>query len=373
MIGRSFYDFIHEDDRAGVIGKLGALTPEHPIASVENRIVAADGTLHWHLWVTVALFDADGEIIEFQGVGRDITDSKQAELFLLRAREILESEVRERTASLSEANSRLQLEIEERERIERYLIEYQRRLETMSFELANATENERARIAGELHDQVGQRLILARIKTDILAGSLATPEQLQAIKELQALNDQTLTDIRSLTFQMRPPVLASAGLVAAVCWLGEELKTQYSLSVDVAGTSSANNLSYLLKSVLFQVIRELLLNVTKHAGTDRATVSVALDAGFVAVTVSDAGRGFDPAHATEKHHLSGGFGLYNCSHRIEYLGGRLTIDSAPGNGCRATIVVPVTSGDDGITQMSEPEARGGGTQADPNRPLAAYP
>lgn len=363
VLGRSFYDFIHADDRAGVISTLDALSPEQPIAAVESRIVSADGTVHWQLWVTVALFDAEGQIIEFQGVGRDITDSKQAELFLVRAKDILESEVRERTASLREANSKLQQEIEERERIERYLIGYQRRLETMSFELANATENERARIAGELHDQVGQRLILARLKTDMLAGSLAAPEHLRAIEELQELNDQTLTDIRSLTFQMRPPVLASAGLVAAVRWLGEELKNQYGLSVEVAGGITVDNLSYLLKSVLFQVIRELLLNVIKHAGTDRATVSLALDAGFVTITVDDAGRGFDPAHATEKHHLSGGFGIYNSSHRIEYLGGSLTIDAAPGHGCRATIVVPLAADTAGGARVPAAAAGGGGAPA----------
>lgn len=343
MIGNSFYPFIHEDDRDEMVRKLESVSADNPIAILENRISSPDGDLYWHLWINVAFFDEEGHIVEYQGVGRDITERKQAEVFLVNAKEILEREVQERTALLTDTNKMLIQEVEERERIEKYLIEYQNKLENLSFEISNAAEKERSRIAGELHDQVGQRLILAKLKTDMLASKLSSPDHLQAIEDILGLNEQTLNDVRSLTFQMRPPILSSAGLVAAIKWLGEELENQYGLSVEVATDASADNLSYLIKSTLFQVVRELLLNVAKHARTNRAAVFITIEEGTVTIRISDEGVGFDPARTMEKHHLSGGFGLYNNSRRIEYLGGKLIIDSAPGKGCLATIVVPTQS------------------------------
>jgi PAS domain S-box-containing protein len=344
LLGKSFYAMVHEDDREEMVRTIETLTCQNALATLEIRCQAPDGRAVWHQWAHRAICEGPDQIIEYQGVGRDITVKKEAEAYLANAREILEQEVRQRTLSLSAANDLLSREIEERKRAEQHLIEYQRKLEALSLDLTLATERERARIAGELHDQVGQRLILSRIKFDALASRLPAGDEEPAVVELQQLLEQTLNDIRSLTFQLRPPILASAGLVAALQWLGEELKENYGLTVEIAHEASPINLNYETKSALFQVIRELLLNVAKHAGTDRAQVDIRSSGDDLHLIVTDNGKGFDTMRVLEKRNRSNGFGIFNVRQRIEHLNGILDLKSMPGAGSRATISVPLLNG-----------------------------
>lgn len=254
---------------------------------------------------------------------------------------LLERQVQERTASLSRANDQLYQEIEERRWAERELLDHQRKLEALGFELSLAEERERGRIAGELHDQVGQCLILCKIKANSLAASDLRPDQQGTIAELESLLDKSIQDIRSLTFQLRPPVLALAGLEAAVQWLGEELKLHYGLQVDYFDDRQPKPLAYELRAYLFQAIRELLLNVARHAGTNRAHVRLQREGRDIAITVADNGVGFDMTENLASMGRAGGFGIFNVQQRIEYLGGRFMIDSQPGQGSRVTIIVPL--------------------------------
>lgn len=290
----------------------------------------------------IALKDQHGSGEYLLGIAEDITERKRIEAELANALESLEQQVQERTVSLTETNQRLLQEIEERKRIEEHLLDYQHKLETMGLELSLAADRERGRIAGELHDQVGQRLILGKMKLDGLASQLGDDGHGQTIAEVNHLIDETIKDIRSLTFQLRPPILANAGLAAAVRWLGEELKANYGLLVDVEYDGAPIGLNYETKYLLFQVIRELLLNVVKHAKTDRASCSLATDGRNLSVTVTDYGIGISMEGPAETDGQAGGFGLFNVRQRIEHLGGRLAFEALEGRaGCRATITVPL--------------------------------
>jgi len=341
LLGRSFYSWIHEDDRAEAKRTIGALTCANALDTAEIRCAAPDGKMRWHQWTHRAICEDRDRISEYQGVGRDITAKKEAELYLASAKDLLEQEVKDRTATLITTNERLTREIEERKRAEQHLLEYQRKLETMGLDLTIATERERARIAGDLHDEVGQRLILTRIKFDTLVSNLPNGDEDQTVGEVRQLIEQTLNDIRTLTFQLRPPVLANAGLVAAVQWLGEELKENFGLAVEVAHDSPPTDLNYETRSALFQVVRELLLNVAKHANTDRALVDFKTVESDLLLTVTDYGIGFDPARVLEKRSRSNGFGIFNIQQRIEHLNGTLALASIPGEGSRATIRIPM--------------------------------
>jgi PAS domain S-box-containing protein len=346
LIGKSFYPYIHENDREATIRKIEALSVADPRVTIEERVVSPDGKLCWHQWTNYAFFDEEGHVVEYQAVGRDITEKKEAEICLAKAKETLEHEVRERTAALTLTNEQLTHEIDERKRIEQHLVDYQRKLEDISLELTLATDRERGRIAEELHDDVGQRLILSRIKLDALASQLSGRDHELAVKAIQELIDKILNDIRSMTFQLRPPILAGAGLVAAVQWLVEDLKEKYGLRIEVEYDTTPINLAYETKSSIFQVVRELLLNVAKHANTDRAIISVTTGANILNVTVTDYGIGFDAATANKKIGRTGGFGIFSIKQRIEHLDGTLTLESKPGEGSRATITVPLPSKDE---------------------------
>lgn len=298
-----------------------------------------DGTV-FPVEISSSYFDFQGDSVHVAAI-RDISDRLKAEKFREDAMELLERQVRERTASLTAANEQLIREIEERKRTEAELLDHQQRLETLGLELSIAEERERGRIAGELHDQVGQCLVLGKIKANSLAAGDLPPEQRRTVEELERLLENAIDDIRSLTFQLRPPILVTAGLEAAVQWLAEELKEHYALRVTISDDHRPKPLSYELRSCLFQAVRELLLNVAKHAGTGHAQVTFAREGKSIAIAVTDLGVGFSPEDALIRTTRAGGFGLFNLQQRVQYLGGRFTMQSAPGTGSRASIIAPL--------------------------------
>jgi len=274
-------------------------------------------------------------------IARDITGRKREEQILAEAKVALEEEVRERTRALCCTNQLLIQEIEERKRAQEELLAQQRTLEALSHDLALAEERERDRIAGELHDQVGQRLILAKMKLDGVVRRLcATPEG-QGAEEVTELLSQTIQDIRTLTFQLRPPLLASAGLEAAVLWLGEEMKRDFGLTLHLSDDKSEKPLKYEVRSTVFQAVRELLMNVAKHAGTDSVLVAMKREGRHLSISVEDRGEGFVPTEGEGRASAEGGFGLLNVHRRISHLGGTMSFHSEPGLGTRVTVTVPL--------------------------------
>jgi PAS domain S-box-containing protein len=341
-------------ERHEIIGKtsleLGLWTDREERADLlktlhdQGRVHQVERTYHHksgvkgHLLVSMELVRLSGKQYML-GMLTDITPRKNAELVLAGINEDLESLVNERTAALSTVNAQLLQEIEERKKIEEEMLDHQRLLQAMSLELAMAEERERDRIAGELHDQVGQRLILAKMKLDALTSCLEAHPLEQTAADVVTLLEQSIQDTRSLTFQIRPPLLASAGLEATVQWLGEELNLNYGLRMLFSADNAPKPLPYEIRSTLFQAVRELLLNVARHADTDQVRVRMNRDEAHLFITIEDDGIGFDPLEAHSRKARTGGFGLFNIQQRIEYLGGTLVIFSRPGVGTRATISI----------------------------------
>ena len=323
--------------------------PDRTNANLENNVTHVP--LRWHrrkdgsifpVEISGSYFDALGDTIHVAAI-RDVSERIKAEQFREETLEQLEQQVEERTASLTSANEKLSLEIEERKQTEAELLDYQRRLEELGLEISITEEQVRCRIASELHDQVGQCLMLSKIKVDSLADSDLSPEQLTTVKTLERLLEKTIHDIRSLTFQLRPPILVQAGLEAAVRWLADEFKEQHGLLVEFIDDRQPKPLTDELRAYLFQAVRELLLNVAKHAGTNRACVIMQKAHDTLTISVEDNGTGFDPAAAIMRRPRSGGFGLFNVQQRTQYFGGIFTIESSPGCGCTATIVAPLAA------------------------------
>lgn len=313
--------------------------------TVVERVMSDENGVRWYRFCATPLFDELGAVVGATGIVQDVTGYKRTEEILEQARVELERQVRERTLSLLTTNYQLQQEVEDRKRVENDLREYQKKLETMALELSLAEERERCRIAGELHDQVSQRLILSKIKISTLASQLSDNCHEQAFEELLQLVDQSIHDIRTLTFQMRPPVLANAGLEAAVAWLAEEIQEQYGIVVDYVNLGADDqkpvHFEYEIRSTIYQVVRELLLNVVKHAGTQSARICLERQADSLTITVADDGAGFDTSGPVVKSLNSGGYGLFNARQKIEYMRGELKLESVPGKGTQATIMVPM--------------------------------
>lgn|GEM_PF-1748451 len=244
--------------------------------------------------------DSDGTVIGLIGIARDITDRKCAE------------------EALAE----------------------QKQHDRLNMELVLAGVRERRRVSSVLHDQIGQNLLLQKIKLRMLEDSIDTPPELRMLSEIRELLDESITGVRSLTVQLCPPILATLGLTAAVEWLGKKFKSDYNLDVDVTDDGAPKPLDQEQREVLYQAIRELLINITKHAGTDRAELTLNRERARLIVVVADQGRGYAPA---VKSGIASGdsYGLHFIRRNMEHFGGAMMVASKPGHGTRVTLHFPL--------------------------------
>lgn len=233
------------------------------------------------------------------------------------------------------------MEITDRKRAEEALLTYQERLKCLVEETFLAEERERRRIAEELHDQIGQTLALAKIRLTTLAEELEGRSASGTLKGIVTLIDNSIREIRTLTFQISPPLLFEVGLEAAVEWLGERLSNDHGLVVSVTRTYESVVLGEEQRVTLFRIVRELLVNVVKHAEARNALVDFDCDDRSIRITVEDDGRGFEPDTIPLKRDQKGRFGLFNIRQKVEYAGGEIRFESVSGAGSRITICFPL--------------------------------
>jgi signal transduction histidine kinase len=203
-----------------------------------------------------------------------------------------------------------------------------------------ARETERQKIAGELHDQIGQDLVLAAMKLGALKGSVSA-KKMPLVAEIQNLIKQAIDETRSLACELYPQALHDLGLAGAVEWLVEKTGVKFGLACSCEVAWAPPELSQEIEATIFQAIRELLVNVAKHARATEARVSVRGQDRWLLVEIVDDGQGFDPGRVCARDPRRGGFGLISIRERLSNFGGRLSIDSAPGQGTRITLTVPV--------------------------------
>ncbi|MDO9147972.1 MAG: chemotaxis protein CheB [Hydrogenophaga sp.] len=228
---------------------------------------------------------------------------------------------------------------------QRELQERTAKLRTLAAALALAEERERRTLAQDLHDHLGQLIALIKLKAAALSGLKLNAPQRQALAECTDAVDETSRKLRAMTFQLSPPLLYDLGLIPALDWLADEILHIYKLRVSIHDDGLAKPLDPSVGATLFRAVRELLINVAKHAQVETATVAVHVttthDEGErLNITVSDAGTGFDP-DTLSTHNGRGGFGLLSVRERLDYLGGKMRIDSRPGDGTSVTLSVPL--------------------------------
>jgi len=253
----------------------------------------------------------------------------------------LENRVAERTDDLARANRDLQSEIAERRQAEQRLLLHQGQLRSLASELLLTEERERRRIATDLHDHIGQTLAVVQMKIDSLRPPEGTPESSDELDRISALLDEMDEGIRSLTFDLSPPVLYELGLKAGVEWLAEQLHAQHGLRIEVSDDGLPKPLGDDVSTLIFRAVRELLVNVIKHADAGVARVSLSRADRHIHAQVLDDGAGFESRPDTTPRDSSGGFGLFSIRERMESIGGSVQIESSPGQGARALLIAPL--------------------------------
>ncbi len=284
-------------------------------------------------WVNLRLVifarDTEGRPTQILGTAQDITERKLNEQARIDGEEKLRRVQQRWTAELEHKVSERTLE----------LIHSRERLRALASELTLAEQRERQRLATDLHDYLAQLLVFGRLKLGQAKRDSKNPWTGSVQEELDDVLGKALTYIRSLVAELSPPVLREFGLPMALEWLAQQL-TRQELTVTVNCDLEPSVVGEDQAVLLFQSARELLINVLKHAGTSRASVSACIKDDMLHLSVADDGAGFDHTNATVNNKAAT-FGLFSIRERMEDLGGQMSIVSSPGQGTKVTLIVPL--------------------------------
>ncbi len=245
------------------------------------------------------------------------------------------------------------------------LTQSQDRLRALATELNLTEQRERKRLAMELHDHLAQMLVLCRLKlgqSKRIAG--VVPECQRLIQQTEDVLNEALTYTRTLVADLAPPVLHDFGLPAALKWLADYME-RHELAVALEMEDGESVVLPENQAVLlFQSVRELLMNASKHADTGAATVAVRRREGLLEIEVRDEGKGMDPG-AADVHPRSAKFGLFSIRERMRAMGGDFVVDSAPARGTTATLTLPLST-------VSPPRVDGSPVNGEPaDRPVGS--
>jgi PAS domain S-box-containing protein len=221
----------------------------------------------------------------------------------------------------------------------------QQQLRSAAAEAALAEERHRRQLAVDLHDGVGQLLTVVGMRLGMLRDSVPDPARVSQVQEIEQIIAEVDEQISTLSFDLSPPMLDDVGLGAAAQWLAERMGQRLGLHITVEVDGYHELLDDGCRIMLFRALGELLLNVAKHARAKRAHVRLWQEDRFVNVVVADEGVGFDPDTDTSR------YGLFSIRERLNHLGGKMEIESAPGAGTTIRLIMPIAA--------ASPEASGG--------------
>ena len=232
-------------------------------------------------------------------------------------------------------------DINERKRSEREIRAYQEQLRALAAEISLVEERERRRLATDLHDHIGQTLALAQIKLGELKEWAEGSPQAETVNDIRLLVEQAIKSSRDLTFELSPPILYDLGFEAAVEWFGDYLQEHHGLKIIITPDEQYKPMANETMVLLFQMVRELMLNVAKHAQASQIEVAIRREDDNLVIDVTDDGVGFDSHRLDASREKPRSFGLFSIRERIECLGGSLQIDSRPDRGSKVSLTVPV--------------------------------
>ena len=302
LLSRKFLDFVHPDDRAKTMGEFKALVAGRQFVDFENRYLHKEGSIRHFSWMATSLPNEE----RVYAVGRDITRRKQSELDLN---------------------------------------QYQQRLKALASQLTIAEENERRRIAVGLHDHVCQSLALANIQLELIKRkSSAESELADTLGDISDTLHETLKDTRQLMLELSSPLMNEIGLSAAISeWLRTQVGNRHNLKTEFINNisdSRRKTLDFDVRAILFRNVRELLVNVIKHARAKKISVRMEEKNSSLKIVVEDDGIGFEPGTLIQGGNKISGFGLFSVEELMADQGGNLKIVSGPGKGCIATLSIP---------------------------------
>jgi PAS domain S-box-containing protein len=299
-LGNGWTSGVHPQDLGRCLETYSAAFNARVNFQMEYRLRRHDGQYRWISDIGAPRFGADGIFQGYIGSAIDVTEQKESEIALL----------------------------------------------NMSRRLLTAHEEERARIARELHDDLSQRMALLQIALDDFGQkrSSLSPIEKQNLNNIANVVKEVSTDIRNLSHELHPSMLELLGLVAAMEGLCREITRQHGLKVQFTYSNVNGQMQKDVTLCLFRVVQEALRNAVKHSGAAEAHVALSGHGDRIELSVSDDGSGFD----SDNVHEAAGIGLISMRERVKSVGGDISIESKVSHGTRIQVRVPLTMTSDGL-------------------------
>jgi PAS domain S-box-containing protein len=298
LLAESFLDFIHSDDRQKTIDEVENLKMGEKTSYFETRYLKKNGETINLAWTATPML---GEQVIYC-IARDVTEQKMAE---------------------------------------KKVFDYQQRLKELSNQLLFAEEKQRRQIAADLHDDVGQLLASSRLQMAAIDHNMPKAEILDKIKVISNGLREAIQTTRNVIFELNPPQLNEIGLAAALSeWMEKEVSQKYDLRFNLNSDNQKYNMDNATRHLVFRSVRELLINVIKHAKASQVNVHLEQKKKSLKISIRDNGCGFN--YNPDVLRLKGsGFGLFSILERTESISGKVFIDSSPGKGTKVTLDIPL--------------------------------
>jgi PAS domain S-box-containing protein len=299
----------------------------------EFKVKRRDGTSFTAMVRDSPVLDDNGVMIGIIGVSLDLSARERAEEAYRKANQELELRVERRTQELNAANENLR---------------------ELSGRLLQLQDEERRRIARELHDSVGQLLAAISMNTVTIKAESEklSPAAAEALFHTSRMIDEILSQIRTISHLLHPPLLDEAGLASALDWYVNGFSQRSNIDVSLDMPNELGRLSRELELTIFRVVQESLTNIHRHSGSTTASIQITCDDGRLSLQIRDTGTGMSPTKAIALKTGGSGVGLRGMRERLAQVGGDLTLQS-DGNGTLVTAILPL----DGARRNAKPEPR----------------
>ncbi len=221
--------------------------------------------------------------------------------------------------------------------LEKMVLQRTQEVQDLAGQLSLAEQKERQALATTLHDTVQQELYALQFALNTIKRHFAIPNDDPNILELDSILHNTMQVTRNITKDLNPPILDEIDFCKSLKWLAETMQERYGLNIHISSVESCDLESKAMRTLVFNLCRELLFNVVKHANVSEAQLSIKVDDYGLIVSIKDDGQGF---LLDETLHDGTGLGLSGAHKRLRMFGGRLEIKSAPNQGTLITIFLP---------------------------------
>ena len=314
MIGNNILDFTFGDSRAK-IKKIREQSMNQGISNGESKLRKKDGSAFWSIFSIQPLFNMKNEHVANLIIHTDITKQKELEHALSKYQKNLEAKIQNRTTKLTEMNMKLR---------------------SISAYNIGLIEKEKERLSRELHDQIGQSLVYAKIMTERI-NSTGNEKNELLIQEILKVNNELIKRVNAISFEMHPKILDQLGLSEALSWYCDEFTTRTGIRHKFQSELSETFTDNEINLCLFRIAQEAFANIARHSNATLASVRLEEHESWVILEINDNGIGFD----AKKIAVAESRGIDGMEERVRILNGTLKISSKLTQGVKVVAKIPL--------------------------------